>query len=169
MGRALETEMRSAPTGKLLSQRLEEVAGLITSLPIDAAERVHALTMRSLSTGARPEQIADEIERSGHVTRSRADLIARTEVARTASLLVQTRAEHVGSGGYVWRTTGDRRVRDDHKHLAGRYFSWDDPPIADKRSGTRAHAGQIWNCRCYPEPVIPDEGELVIPNRRAAA
>jgi len=159
LGRRLQEELETAPTGDLLRQRLEESARLITSLPIDAAKRVHHFTLKGLEEGQRPETISEEIYKTGQVTKSRADLIARTEVARTASGLVQTRAEHLGSTGYIWRTSGDDDVRPRHRKLNGKFFRWDDPPIAGE-SGERAHAGQIYNCRCWCEPVIPEEEDL---------
>lgn len=156
MGRALRQEIQTAPTGELMQAMLHEQASLITSLPIDAAHRVHEWTVRGIEEAARPAKIAEEIYRTSEVTKSRANLIARTEVARTASKLVEARARHVGSEGYIWRTAGDADVRPEHKKLDGKYFRWDDPPVAGS-NGERAHAGQIYNCRCVPEPVVPDE------------
>lgn len=156
MGIELRREIKDAPTGHFLRTMLNENVDLITSLPTKAAQRVHKLTLEGLSTGSRAEDITDDIMRSGHVTTSRAQLIARTETARTASGLLEVRAVHVGSEGYIWRTAGDSDVRKEHKRLNGKFFRWDDPPVAGS-NGERAHAGAIYNCRCFPEPVIPDE------------
>lgn len=155
MGRSLATEIRSAPTGDLMLALLGEQVSLISSLPLEAAARVHEWTVRGLETSERPAKVAEMIYASGHVARSRADLIARTEVARTSSKLVESRARHVGSDGYIWRTAGDADVRPIHKKLDGKFFRWDDPPVAGS-AGQRAHAGQIFNCRCIPEPVVSD-------------
>lgn len=156
MGTALRAEIETAPTGHFLRTMLQENVDLITSLPTKAGMRVHKLTMEGLSTGARAETLTDEIMRSGQVTASRAQLIARTETARTASGLLEVRAIHVGCEGYIWRTAGDSDVRKEHKRLNGKFFRWDDPPVAGS-NGEHAHAGQIYNCRCYPDPVIPEE------------
>lgn len=155
MGLSLRREIKSAPTGTMLRDLLQENVGLITSLPTQAAERVHKLTLEGLVEGSRYSELQREILRTGDVTTSRATLIARTETARTASGLTEARALHVGSEGYIWRSMEDGDVRKEHKKLNGRYFRWDDPPVAGSK-GERAHAGQIYNCRCYPEPVIPD-------------
>jgi SPP1 gp7 family putative phage head morphogenesis protein len=155
MGQALRREIQSAPTGQLLQALLNEQATYITSLPIDAAHRVHEWTLRGLEGAERPDAVAEAIYETGHVTRGRANLIARTEVARTASKLVEARATYVGSEGYIWRTSGDADVREEHRKLNGKYFRWDDPPVSGS-NGERAHAGCIYNCRCVPEPVIPE-------------
>jgi SPP1 gp7 family putative phage head morphogenesis protein len=163
MGRALREEIQSAPTGEAMRIAMARQVELITSLPLDAARRVHELATGALYGGARPAEIREQIMLSGHVTRSRADLIARTETSRASTELTKARAEHVGSEGYVWRTAEDARVRDLHKKLAGKFIRWDDPPVAGP-NGERAHAGAIFNCRCWCEVVVPDEAEV----RRAA-
>jgi uncharacterized protein with gpF-like domain len=169
IGRALHREVEEAPTGLLRRNLMDEQVLLIKSLPLEAAQRVHHLTREAQLTGRRAAEIADEIRESGNVTIGRAKLIARTEVARTSSLLVQARAQHIGSEGYVWRTRKDSDVRPalsmppaerarfigSHRALEGRFIRWDDPPISGS-GGQRAHAGQIFNCRCWPEPQIPD-------------
>lgn len=158
MGSLLGRQIQSAPVGVELRGALERQVHYITSLPRDAAQRVHALTVESLETSSRSKQIAEEIKRSGEVSASRATLIARTEVARTASKLTESRARAVGSEGYIWRTAGDTDVRDSHKKMAGKFVRWDENngEGAHLTDGTTCHAGQIYNCRCYPEPVIPD-------------
>lgn len=158
MGTAMKREMQTSPTGHWLRKYLEENVELITSLPIEAADRVHELTFGALSTGRRAEEIQKDILATGNVTLSRARLIARTEVARTASGLVQSRALNVGLTHYVWRTSMDATVRESHKKMNGRVIAWAEghgtgPTLDD---GTTCHAGQIYNCRCYPDPVLPE-------------
>jgi SPP1 gp7 family putative phage head morphogenesis protein len=153
MSRARREELANAPTGAALKQFLNEQVQLITSLPTDAGQRVHDLTLRGLETSTRASEIAKEILRSGEVTASRATLIARTEVARTASALTMVRAMSIGSNEYIWRTSRDGDVRPSHKKMEGRVCQWAHPPTLS--DGTTCHAGQIYNCRCWPEPIIP--------------
>ena len=152
IGRALHKEIETAPTGNAMRAKLAEQVTLITSLPIEAAERVHKLTTEGISQGRRAAEISADIMKTGEVTKARADCIGRTEVARTASVLTQARAEYVGSTHYIWRTAGDSDVRKGHKALSGKTIAWSDPPECDP--GHHAHAGQIFNCRCYAEPII---------------
>lgn len=154
MTRNLREEIQRAPTGETLRRLLAEQVHYITSLPLDASKRVHKIATKMREEGSRFDQLAKEIERSGKVSKSRANLIARTEVARTASGLVQARSQYVGSDGYIWRTAEDSDVRHSHRKMAGKFVRWDSPPTTD---GMVGHAGQLPNCRCYPEPVIPDE------------
>lgn len=153
LGTLLRREIETAPTGEAMRRLMAEQVGLITSLPTEAAERVHRLVTEGLSNSTRASEIAKEILRTGEVTKSRADLIARTEVGRAATTLTQARAQYVGSEGYVWRTAHDGDVRPSHRKMEGRFVAWNDAPVLD---GLKGHAGALPNCRCYPEPVIPE-------------
>ncbi|TXH35293.1 MAG: phage head morphogenesis protein [Rhodospirillaceae bacterium] len=155
IGRQLHREIRDAPTGNRMRQLLGEQVKLITSLPLEASERVHKLTLEGIQEGRRAAEIAKELARTGEVTESRAMLIARTEVGRTSTVLTQARAEYIGSTHFIWRTAGDSDVRPSHRRLNGKSFRWDDPPECDP--GYHALPGAIFNCRCYPEPIIPEQ------------
>lgn len=155
IGRDLHFEVQSTPVGRLMQQLQDDQVALITSIPLDAGRRVQALTRELVTGGRRYDEAIPMIRASGDVTASRATLIARTETAKAASSLTQARAVHIGSTGYVWRTAHDRDVRAAHKRLEGTFHAWDDPPVAEI-DGRRHHPGQFPNCRCWPEPVIPE-------------
>ena len=95
----------------------------------------------------------DSIVALGSKTRSRAMLIARTEVGRVSGEMTKARAMTAGSDGYIWRSAEDRDVRPSHKKMNGRFVKWNEPPTLDNLTG---HAGCLPNCRCYMEPVIAD-------------
>ena len=154
IGKELRREIETAPTGTVMRHLLAEQVGLIKSIPLEAANRVHELTVQNIIGGQRSGNMLDEIMRQGDVSRSKATLIARTETARTASLLTQVRAEHVGSPGYTWRSVMDSRTRPSHRRLNKTFHKWDEPPECDP--GVKAHAGQVFNCRCWAQPVLPD-------------
>lgn len=154
MGRQLrQTVTNSAITYPLQALQDEQVR-LIKSLPLEAAQRVQDLAVQSLSTSSRASELAKAIMQTGHVTESRARLIARTETSRAASNLLQARSEYAGSEGYIWRTSGDMDVRDSHKEMDGKYVRWSSPPTLD---GMKGHAGCLPNCRCFAEPVFPND------------
>lgn len=155
MSRALADEIQSAPTGDILRQLMKDQVRLIKSLPLAAAERVHELALKGLEEGSRGQDIVAEIMRTGQVTRSRAELIARTETGRAASNLTEARAKYVGSTHYVWRSAEDSDVRDRHKKHNGKVFSWDNPPKSEPNLEPY-HPGAGPNCRCYAEPIITE-------------
>lgn len=171
MGQEMRREILNAPTGELARQLMEDQVHLITSLPLQAAQRVHELSMGNLYSGARAAEVAKHLMETGQVTKSRADLIARTEAGRVSTAFTKVRAQFIGSEGYIWRSAGDWLVRPaigtphfsqlntlargSHRKLEGTFHKWDDPPIAGPK-GERAHPGSIYNCRCYAEVVVPE-------------
>lgn len=154
MSRELRNELNNAPTGVAFQGLQAEQVNLIKSIPLEAAERVHQLSEEGLTTARRADYVAAQILKTQEVSEARATLIARTEVGRAATNLVRARAEHAGSQGYIWRTSGDLDVRDSHAAMEGVYVRWSHPPTLDNLTG---HAGALPNCRCFPDPVFPDD------------
>lgn len=157
MSRGVRDQIRNTDIGAVYQQLLNEQVSLIKSLPLNAAQRIHDLSTRALIDGGRASDISGLIMATGQVARARANTIARTEVSRATSIFTQARAQNLGSEGYIWRDSEDEDVRKRHEFLSGKFYYWDDPPIVDVKSGRRAHAGCDINCRCYPEPVIPED------------
>jgi SPP1 gp7 family putative phage head morphogenesis protein len=155
MGRGIREEIENAPTGLVMRQALQRQVDLIQSIPIEAAQRVHALTTEALATGRRAADIAKDIMASGEVARGRANLIARTEVGRTVIEFTKARAEAIGSTHFQWFTAGDRDVRPLHKKLEGKVFRWDDPPVIGEK-GERGLPGGTYNCRCSASVIVPE-------------
>lgn len=156
IGRNLRKELQRSPTGPAVRERTAEAAALITSLPLEAAQRIEVYAVDYMTKGIRASELVKRIMETGEVTKSRANTIARTETSRTAGLLQEVRAKSVGSPGYIWRTSEDADVRDLHRRLEGKYFTWDRPPVAGSR-GMRYHPGGGPNCRCWAEVVLPEE------------
>lgn len=155
MNRALAAEIAHAPTGHAYRELMAENVDLITSLPRKAGQRVHELVIEGRMGGKRFEEVAAQILDTGKVTASRATLIARTEASRAAVTLTQARAQYVGSLGYIWRTAHDADVRQTHQEMEGVYVPWNKPPKTDKGLDPY-HAGCGPNCRCFPEPILPE-------------
>ncbi|EHK4052283.1 minor capsid protein, partial [Shigella flexneri] len=146
--------VESAPVGQVMQSIIAEQVKYIKSLPLEAADRVYDIQNKAIEavvTGGRAEQFAKEIASTGDVAKSRADLIARTELGRATGALDMARAIAIGSDGYIWRTADDGDVRDSHDHMKGKFVRWDSPPTLDGMTG---HAGELPNCRCYKEIVF---------------
>lgn len=160
MSMGLRTEIENVPIEPLINQYMSENVGLIQSIPLTAAQKVQQLVLENLKTGQyRAESLAEQIMKIGSVTRSRANLIARTEIAKISTGLTQARSEELQIGYYVWRTSGDARVRNSHSIMNRVIVGWADPAAPEelareKKSYGHYHPGQIFNCRCYAQPMI---------------
>jgi SPP1 gp7 family putative phage head morphogenesis protein len=162
MNRELRKELlQPTVTGEEMRRIIDEQVELITSIPLEAAERVQRLSQEYWTAGKRYDVLRSEILNSSAVTYNRASLIARTETAKTASAVTQSRAQYIGSTHYIWRTSLDKDVREMHKKLEGRVCSWDDPPVAEA-NGERHHPGNFPNCRpsCWASPILPPPEEI---------
>jgi SPP1 gp7 family putative phage head morphogenesis protein len=148
--------------GAGVQQQIDRNARLIITLPIDVAQQVtNHIKERSLA-GKRANTIAEEIQQMfPGSSKARAALIARTEVSKTSTALTRARSENIGIRWYVWKTSDDGRVRSSHKHMSDVLIPWSSPPSPERLEGLRSvghyHAGEIWNCRCYAEPLIEVE------------
>lgn len=105
--------------------------------PSTLAEKWRAKTDEEIAAGAEPG-IDD-------MTENDARRIARDQIGKLNAQINQARQENLGLTGYIWRTSQDNRVRDEHTELEGESFEWDDPP-------PDGHPGEPIMCRCYAEP-----------------
>jgi SPP1 gp7 family putative phage head morphogenesis protein len=155
---AQKKKLKSALVGYRYLELQEAQVKLIKSLPLEASKVVHKWTKSAISDSTRFPALADRIRNElGGVTESRAICIARTETARSRTSYTQARAEAVGSTHYIWHTVGDEAVRPRHRELNGTVQAWSNPPVVSERGEKiiRSHPGQVFNCRCWAEPILP--------------
>lgn len=138
---------------------------LIKNMTVNEIERVSGIIQRGLQEGSSYGSITESIEKSFGITRRHAKLIARDQTTKLNGSLTKLRQQEVGITEYRWQTSGDERVRADHRALDGKICRWDDPTVYlnektgkwEKRSkigGTNVHTSQDVNCRCVPIPMI---------------
>lgn len=161
----MKKELTQSDMDEILKGYIKENVKLITSLPLEASQRVYDLVYSNLSTGKRASTVAKEIMKIGEVTQSRANLIARTETSKTATGLVKARAASIGLNWLIWHSTGgqggDGRTRFAHRKMDGVLMRWSDPPnpeklFPDKKVKPYGNylPGSTFNCRCWPAPLI---------------
>ena len=147
----------------IFREQIIENVNLIKTLPHDTAEKVVNDIVENALKGKRAKSIEKVIvDSTNQHSRASARLIARTEVSKTTTALTKARSENLGLNWYIWRTALDGdRVRKSHRNMEGVIVRWDNPPSPEALIGEKSvgnyHAGNIWNCRCYPEPIIDVE------------
>lgn len=153
----LLTHELSGSVGARVRQLIHTNSQLIRTLP----SRVAALASQHIATvaqgGDRAETNIPALLR--HVSHVEARRIARTETSKMSTALTRVRAENLGADWYVWRTSEDARVRFAHRKMATVLVRWQEPPAPERLVGEHStagsyNAGDIWNCRCYPEPLL---------------
>ena len=147
----------------IFKEQIKENVDLIKTLPHDTAEKVVNDIVENALKGKRAKSIEKVIiDSTNQHSRASARLIARTEVSKTTTALTKARSEGLGLNWYIWRTALDGdRVRKSHRNMEGVIVRWDNPPSPEALIGEKSvgnyHAGNIWNCRCYPEPIVDVE------------
>jgi SPP1 gp7 family putative phage head morphogenesis protein len=149
-----------------LSSFASENTRLISKMSTEAIGEIDGLVQRGISSGRRIEEISKDIRERFEVTRRKAKLIARDQVAKLNGQLTQLRQTNLGVTKYVWRTSKDERVRKSHRVMEGKTAVWDDASVylddEGKRhprsgiGGVELHPGSDFQCRCFAEPVLQD-------------
>lgn len=156
---ALRTELQG-PVGDRVRDLLGENARLIKSIPAELAEKASKDIAEMQQKGMRPAEISKYLQKEiPKLAKSRIRLIARTETAKASTALTQARSEQLDIPAYEWSSVRDSRTRPGHKLMDGVIVFWDDPPDPEKLAGEKStgapyHAGNIYNCRCEPLPLI---------------
>ena len=154
IGGLMRTTLLKTPVGAIARNLHDRQVGYITTLPLDAGIRAQKLAREAFLGGRRADEVARELSRSEGISARHGMLIARTEVAKANATFTQARAEYAELTHYIWRTLDDMQVRPAHREMANRVFRFDAPPEVE---GEGAHGpGEIWNCRCYAEPIVPE-------------
>lgn len=156
--KVLQSEVKTYLAGTMQGLMTEN-AQLIKTLPTDLAEKVikdvSKMTLEGMRSSAIQKKITGIMEKHANAS---AKLIARTEVSKTQSILTRARAEQLNVNWYVWRTEQDQRVRKSHRIMEGVLVRWNAPPSPEMLAGEpfvgNYNAGEIWNCRCYAEPLV---------------
>lgn len=143
-----------------INDQIIENIGLIRTLPSDVATKTVNDIVEQAQRGRRASSIAKDIKKyTDKHARASARLIARTEVSKTSTALTRARSRDLNINWYVWRTALDGdRVRESHRIMEDVLVNWNVPPspeiLVGEKSVGRYHAGNIFNCRCYAEPLL---------------
>ena len=140
------------------SSFVKENVSLIKTIPDQYFARIEQVVHRGAATGRPTKAIAADIQNVYGITKNRAKLIARDQVAKFNGTLTQVRQTDLGISKYTWSTSLDERVRGNpsglypkarpsHYVREGKTFSWDDPP-------EDGHPGEPINCRCVAIAVF---------------
>jgi len=105
--------------------------------------------------GRRSADLVKTIMDNRQVGKHKATFLARQETSLLMSKFHEGRYRDIGSTGYIWDGADDERERQDHRDLNGKQFSWDSPPVTNRKTGARNHPGEDYGCRCVPIALIP--------------
>jgi SPP1 gp7 family putative phage head morphogenesis protein len=137
----------SGPIRGAVTSAVRANVDLIKSIPQQYFDKVGSTVWDNLVDGVRFEDLAEKIQHIGDVTESRAKLIARDQTSKMNGAFNEARQTSLGIDRYIWSTSGDERVREDHAAQNGQIFDWASPPPT-------GHPGEDIQCRCVALPYV---------------
>ena len=140
---------------------VQENVDLIKTIPHDTLSKMRDIVYDGYVSGKTTTDMMKDIRRVYRVSKRRALFIARDQIAKLNGQIQRAQQKDAGIEEYIWSTVEDERVRNCHRALNGKKFSWDDPPemwYESKRgivmTGRHCHPGQDFQCRCIGRPVF---------------
>jgi len=138
----------------LLETYTDSVNLQIKNWTVDATKKLRKEVEKATLKGYRFDYMRDAIMKEMKITKNKADFLARQESSLYASGYRRERYLAADVTRYKWKTAGDVRVRDDHKVLNGKIFSFGQPPITDRSTGAKNEPGEDFRCRCIANPIV---------------
>ena len=155
-GITLKTDEMPAALKQAVSAAIAENVTLIKSIETQYHTQIEGAVMRSLQPGGRGlADVTEALQKYEGITDRRRNVIAKDQVRKIQASISIERAKSAGIKKFKWlHSRGGSEPRADHVAMSGNVYSYDDPPVIDRRTGERGFPGQAINCRCQMVPVI---------------
>lgn len=147
LGIDLSAVVREGDLEALLRNAGLKNAALIKGFSDDMAVRVQRMVLDAVISGRPAAELRKDLTKQFQIGDRRAQLIARTEMAKINAEMNMLRQQQAGVTSYVYRTSADERVRATHAAHEGKTFSWKEPP-------STGHPGTEPNCRCIAQAIV---------------
>lgn len=154
----------------IIKRWISENVSMIKSIPNQTLDDMRQIMLDGFMNGRSIKDIQRSIQSQYDVTKSKAAMLARDQISTLNAQLSQMQQKDAGCKKYKWSSSRDSRVRDCHRELDGKIFSWDDPPEmwyntkskGRVMTGRRCHPGEDFCCRCVAIPIF-EKNTLNIP------
>ena len=155
-GVTLKTDEMPAALKQAVSAAITENVTLIKSIETQYHTQIEGAVMRSLQPGGRGlADVTEALQKYEGITDRRRNIIAKDQTRKIQASISIERAKSAGIKKFKWlHSRGGSEPRPDHVAMSGNVYSYDDPPVIDRRTGERGFPGQAINCRCQMVPVI---------------
>lgn len=140
-----------------LNGSIAENVGLIKSIPEKYLTQVQTIVLQSVQRGHDLARLTDDLQREFGVTRRRAKTIARDQTNKANSVITVARSRAVGITHGIWVHSGGGKVPRQSHLKAGREKMVFDLSKGAYIDGEYIFPGQLINCRCRYNPIMPWE------------
>lgn len=136
--------------------KITDNVGYIETIQEDYFERIEVIVNEGVKSGASiktmREQLMDEVD----ISKNKAQFIAVDQAGSILGQMTAQRHQNIGIEKFEWYDSADERVRDSHRRLSGKTFSYSEPPEVN---GRKVLPGEDYRCRCVALPVFDDDDE----------
>lgn len=146
-GITIEPNITPVIAGNLRDEYTENMRLYIRGWTEDNIINLREQVYKNTFEGYRAENLVKIILKNKNVSLNKAKFLARQETSLLTAQYRQERYSSIGVSKYKWRIRGFR-TRPDHRILNDKIFTWDTPPITNRKTGARNHPGQDFNCYC---------------------
>lgn len=126
----------------------------VSMIDITSKRLIADAVMRGIREGNSNAEIATTLRQIGQITsKTRANMIARTETHTAANYSTKYMATNLGGDEKQWMNAGDRRVRNAHRHVSTEWIPVDEKfdvggERLDYPGDSAGSSANVTNCRC---------------------
>ena len=150
LGVDLSAVVRDEDLDDYLRNAGTRAASLITGLADDVAKRIANSVTTAIINGNPVKDLRKTLVEDFRIGDRRAQLIARDQIAKVNSDLNKQRHLQAGVTEYTWLTSHDERVRERHRGLDGKVYTYGKPTGAEGG----LEPGQPIRCRCVARGIV---------------
>lgn len=148
--------------GQAVKQWVDDNVTAVQGIAGETFGNMKEIVVTGVVAGVTITAIRGKLQEQYKEARQRLRLLSRDQVSNLNSKISRMQFENAGCNKYRWSDSRDSRVRDCHRSLNGKVFSWNDPPEMwyDTKgrgrvyTGRRCHPGEDYCCRCIAVPVF---------------
>lgn len=147
-------ELTEAAKVKLETDYTKNMDLYIKKWSEDHIQELREVVEENSREGYRFDNLIEMIKKAHGVSQSKAEFLARQETALFTAKYRRERLGDIGVSNYKWSARSASLTRHDHWVLHGLIFSYESPPIVDRKSGRRGNPGEDFGCLCADIPVL---------------
>ncbi|MGR6904740.1 phage minor head protein [Lysinibacillus sp. BSL11] len=148
--RGIELTVTESWLAPFMKENIQKNVDYITNIRDEYTQKIESIILNGLRDGSSYKSIREQLEEQIGMSRNRAKFIAVDQSGTLFGQMTAQRHQNMGVMKFKWRTSKDERVRDSHKILEDKIFSYDDPPSVGL-------PGEDFHCRCIALPIFDDE------------
>lgn len=137
-----------------INQKVRNNVGYIKNIEDEAYERIEKVVREGIERGSSAKVIRKSILEQVEITEGRAKFLAVDQAGSILGQMTAERHQRLGIEKFTWDTSGDERVRDEHRKLDRQVYSYEEPPIVN---GRQVLPGEDYRCRCVAVPIFDNE------------